>query len=61
MLEMLAYTLVAVLLYALSDWILNLIERRRGALLPNRSLVFFLIILVLAVTSFQALQYLLRN
>lgn len=57
MLEMLYYTAAAVALYMVSDWILNQIEIRRGARFANRSLIFFLIILTLAVISFQAIQY----
>ena len=61
MLEMLYYTVAAVALYAVSDWILNRIEILRGARFPNRSLIFFLIILTLSVVSFQAIQYFLRS
>lgn len=61
MLEALAYTLVAILLYAVSDRLLNWIEVRRGARFENRSLIFFAIILTLALVSFQALQYLLAK
>ena len=57
MLEALAYTLVAVALYALSDRLLNWLEIRRGARYENRSLIFFAIILTLALISFQAIQY----
>jgi hypothetical protein len=44
------------LLYVVSDWILNRIEIRRGARFENRSLVFFLIILVLALVLFNLIQ-----
>ena len=47
------YTLAAIILYLLSDWILVSIERWRGNVLPQRSLIFFAIILVLALTSFK--------
>jgi hypothetical protein len=56
--EMLYYTVAAVLLYLVSDWILNRIEMRRGARFENRSLVFFVIILVLATLLFNLIQYL---
>lgn len=56
MIEMLSYTVAAVVLYAVSDWILNRIEIWRGRRFENRSVLFFLIILTLAVISFQAIQ-----
>jgi hypothetical protein len=56
MIEMLSYTVAAVLLYAVSDWILNRIEIWRGRRFENRTVVFFLIILTLAVISFQVVQ-----
>ena len=46
------YTVTAVLLYLISDWILNKIEQSVGKRLEYRSLVFFVIIMVLAVGSF---------
>ena len=50
------YTVTAVLLYLLSDWILNLIEKRVGKRLEYRSLIFFAIIAVLAVGSFEMID-----
>lgn len=50
------YTITAVILYLVSDWILNLIERRVGKRLEYRSLVFFVIIAVLAVSSFSLIE-----
>jgi len=52
------YTIAAIILYVGSDWILNRIEISRGERLKNRSLVFFVIILVLAVGSFRIIEYL---
>ncbi|MCO6411361.1 MAG: hypothetical protein J5I92_01330 [Thiogranum sp.] len=57
--EMLYYTIAAVLLYLVSDWILNRIEIRRGERFEHRSLIFFAIILVLAVVVFNLIQRLL--
>jgi predicted PurR-regulated permease PerM len=56
--EMIYYTVAAVLLYLVSDWILNRIEIRRGERLEHRSLIFFAIILVLAVAVFNLIQQL---
>ena len=50
------YTVTAVLLYLISDWILNKIEQRVGKRLEYRSLVFFAIIAVLAVGSFEMID-----
>jgi len=54
--EMIYYTVTAVLLYLVSDWILNRIEIYRGQRLPYRSLIFFVIILILSVTSFSLIS-----
>ena len=52
------FTITAVLLYVFSDWLLRQIEAKRGEPLPNRSLIFFVIILVLAIGSFKAIEVL---
>ena len=54
--EMLYYTVAAIFLYLVSDWILNQVENRRGARFENRSLIFFAIILVLSVAMFKLVQ-----
>ncbi|MDH3760840.1 MAG: hypothetical protein OEU50_07625 [Gammaproteobacteria bacterium] len=50
------YTLAGLILYVLSDWILGQIEKMRGERFEQRSLIFFVIILVLALTSFKAIE-----
>lgn len=55
--EFVYFTAAGILLYVVSDWILNKIEQVRGERLPQRSVVFFLIILILSVIVFQAIQY----
>ena len=47
------FTVTAVLLYLFSDWILNKIEERMGKRLEYRSVIFFVIISVLALGSFS--------
>lgn len=47
------FTVAAVLLYLLSDWILNKIEERVGKRLEYRSVLFFVIITVLALSLFS--------
>jgi len=54
--EMVYYTIAALLLYGVSDYILNTIEIKLERRLPNRSLVFFAIISILAVASFSIIQ-----
>jgi hypothetical protein len=46
------FTLVAVGVYFAADWLLDLIERKRGARFENRQMVFFAIILPLALAAF---------
>jgi len=54
--EMVYYTVSAVALYALSDWILNRIEIHRGKRFEHRTLIFFGLILALALITFQVIQ-----
>lgn len=54
--EIVLFTVVAAALYFVSDAILRVIERRRGTPLQNRSLVFFAVILVLALVSFEVIE-----
>jgi DMSO/TMAO reductase YedYZ heme-binding membrane subunit len=50
------FTIVAVILYLVSDWILERIEVSLGKRLDHRSLIFFVILLTLAVTTFAVIQ-----
>ena len=50
------YTITEVLLYLLSDWILNKIETYYGKRFEYRSVIFFVIIMVLAVGSFEMID-----
>jgi len=50
------YTLVAIALYLLSDWILVRIEAAAGKVLEHRSLIFFAILMTLALTSFWLIR-----
>ena len=58
MTEVILFTLNAIVVYLLSDRILRLIEARRGEVLKNRQVVFFVIFLALILVSFQLLQQL---
>jgi hypothetical protein len=55
--EMLYYTLAGVILYVAADWILNRIEIAAGRRLDYRTLVFFVILLVMAMTSFALIRH----
>ena len=50
------FTVAAIFLYLFSDWMLNLIEQRLGKRLKYRSVVFFVIIMALAVGSFEIID-----
>lgn len=54
--ETLLFTAVAVVLYLVSDRVLNALELRAARRFEHRSLIFFGILLVLAVVSFAALR-----
>jgi hypothetical protein len=59
--QIVLFTIVAVGLYFFADWLLRLIERHRGAPLPNRNLVFLAIMLVATLVSFEIIQRLLQG
>ena len=59
--EILWFTLTAIVLYVVADRALDYLERRRGKRFENRSVIFFVIILTLALGSFQLIQYLGRG
>jgi hypothetical protein len=55
------FTLTAIVLYLLSDWILERVEVTVGRRFQYRSLVFFSILLTLAMTSFVLISHLTGN
>jgi hypothetical protein len=57
-LEIVYFTVVAIGLYFVSDWLLRRIETARGEILEHRSVVFLLILLSLALASFSLIRYL---
>ncbi len=57
--ELILFTLNAVVIYLVSDWLVKEIEKRRGGVMKQRQVVFFVIFLVLAMTSFGFLRNLL--
>ena len=54
--ETLYFVLVAVLLYFGSDWILQRMEAAAGRRFQYRSLIFFAILLTLALISFALIR-----
>jgi len=61
LIEILLFTLVAIVIYLASDWIIRKIETRRGEVLKNRQVIFFAIFLVMALVSFRVLRILLTS
>ena len=54
--EILYFTLAAVLLYLGADWILRRIEVGIGRRLENRNIIFFVILLIMALSSFALIN-----
>lgn len=54
--QIVLFTLLAVVLYLVADRVLDLLERRAGRRFDNRSVIFFAILLVLAVVTFAVVQ-----
>jgi hypothetical protein len=59
--QILIFTLNAILVYLFSDWLVRQIEKQRGEALKQRQIVFFVIFLVLALASFELLNVLLAG
>jgi hypothetical protein len=57
--EIILFTLNAIVIYLVADWLVRLIEKRRGGALKQRQIIFFVIFLSLALTSFHFLKNLL--
>jgi hypothetical protein len=57
--ELILFSLNAIVIYLLSDWLVRQIERKRGEVLKQRQIVFFVIFLTLALVSFHFLKTLL--
>jgi len=54
--EAVYFTLTAIALYVVSDWILDRIEAAAGKRLEHRTLIFFAIILTLALVTFALIR-----
>jgi len=61
MLEIISYTLAGIILYVVSDSILEQLEIRRGERFVYRDIIFFVIILTLALITFASIEYLFKE
>jgi len=52
------YTLAAIALYLVSDWLLQMVEVRRGERFEHRTVIFFGILSSLALLSFALIRHL---
>ena len=59
--DLIIFTLNAIVIYLLSDWLVRLIEKRRGEGLKQRQIIFFVIFLTLALASFRLLKVLMGS
>jgi hypothetical protein len=53
---MILYTLTGIVLYVLADWLLRRLEARAGRVFEHRSLVFFGLLLAMALVSFALIR-----
>lgn len=54
--DLILFTLNAIVIYLLADWLVRKLEQRRGTALKQRQVVFFVIFLALALLSFAVLR-----
>ena len=56
--DILYFTLTAIVLYLGADWILDRIEAAAGRRFAYRNIIFFAILLCMALTSFALIRHL---
>jgi hypothetical protein len=54
--EIVYFTLAAILLYLFSDWLVRRLEAAVGRRLKYRTLIFFAVLLTLSMSSFALIQ-----
>jgi hypothetical protein len=54
--EAVYYTVTGIVLYLVADWIVRTLEARAGRLFEHRTLVFFVLLLTMALVSFAAIR-----
>ncbi len=59
--EIILFTGVAIVLYLVSDHILLFLERVNGGVLPYRSVIFFIIIMILSLITFDIMEGVLKS
>ncbi len=50
------YTITGVVLYLLADWILRAVEARAGRIFEHRTLIFFALLLAMALVTFAVIR-----
>jgi len=55
--EIVYFTIAAIFLYVGADWILKRIESAAGRRFEYRSIIFFVVLLVMALTSFALIRH----
>ena len=53
---MLLYTLTGIILYVVADWVLTRLEARAGRQFEHRTIVFFVLLLSMALVSFAIIR-----
>jgi hypothetical protein len=61
MMEIIVFTLNAILIYLFADWVIRAIEKKKGEVLKHRQVVFFVVFLSLALISFNVLRTILAT
>ena len=59
--EIIAFTVAGIILYFFSDWVLSMLEKVHGEPLPQRNLIFFVLILTLSLSSFSVIRTLMAS
>ena len=59
--EIVVFTANAIVIYLLADWIVKFVEKRRGEVLRNRRIIFFIVFLPLILISFELLKHFLTG
>jgi hypothetical protein len=50
------YTLTGIILYVAADWVLRYLEARAGREFENRTIIFFVLMLSMALVAFAAVR-----
>ncbi len=61
MIEIVVFTLNAIVVYLLADWAIRMIESKRREVLKHRQVAFFAVFLALILISFNLLKALLSG